>query len=138
MGVGNLPARGWRVSKSYLVTQTKRVYRRTLGETRTQKTRNLLDERIRGEESIVATGKLLDELLVLVELLQVIGRHGLNAQVFGTIEIVLVTENAIFLSIDVHNHIIVCLSRLGPTYQMLIPGRGTLGSLMVPEKRLSR
>ena len=24
------------------------------------------------------------------------------------------------------------------TYQMLIPGRGTVGNLMVPEKRLSR
>jgi len=38
-----------------------------LGETRTKKTRNLLDEGFRGKKSIVFLGKLLDELLVLVE-----------------------------------------------------------------------
>ena len=40
---------------------------RTLGETVTEQTRDLLDEGLRGEESVVLLGKLLDELLVLVE-----------------------------------------------------------------------
>ena len=67
----------------------------TLGKTRTQETRNLLDEGIGSQESIVLASKLLDELLVLVQLLQVIGRHGINAVVLGTVKIVLVTENTV-------------------------------------------
>jgi hypothetical protein len=55
----------------------------------------LLDESIGSDEGIVLAGKLLDQLLVLVELLQVIGRHGINTTVLGTIDIMLVTENAI-------------------------------------------
>lgn len=43
-----------------------------LGETRTQETRDLLDESIGGDESVVLACELLDELLVLVELLQVL------------------------------------------------------------------
>lgn len=66
----------------------------TLGETRTQETGDLLDESIGSNEGIVLASKLLDELLVLVELLQVIGRHGVDTTVLGTIEIVLVTEDA--------------------------------------------
>ena len=54
----------------------------------------MLDERVGGEEGVVLAGKLLDELLVLVELLQVVGRHGIDSVVLGTIDIVLVTENA--------------------------------------------
>lgn len=73
--------------------------RLTLGETGTQDTRNLLDEGIRGEESIVLAGQLLDELLVLVELLQVVGGHGIDTKVLGTVDIVLVTENAAPVSI---------------------------------------
>jgi len=38
-----------------------------LGETRTKKTRNLLDEGFRGKKSIVFLGKLLNKLLVLIE-----------------------------------------------------------------------
>jgi len=38
-----------------------------LGETRAKKTRNLFDKSFRGKKSIVFLGKLLDELLVLVE-----------------------------------------------------------------------
>jgi hypothetical protein len=58
----------------------------------------LLDESIGCDESVVLAGKLLDQLLVLVELLQVIRGHSINSAVFGTIDIVLVTENAITLS----------------------------------------
>ncbi len=43
-----------------------------LGETGTEETRNLLDESIGREEGIVFAGKLFDQLLVLVELLQVL------------------------------------------------------------------
>jgi hypothetical protein len=39
----------------------------TLGETGSKETRNLLDESLRGKESIVFFGKLLHKLLVLVE-----------------------------------------------------------------------
>jgi hypothetical protein len=39
----------------------------TLGKTRSKETRNLLDERLRGEEGVVLLGQLLDELLVFVK-----------------------------------------------------------------------
>jgi hypothetical protein len=58
----------------------------------------LLDEGIGSDEGIVLASKLLDELLVLVELLQVICGHGVDTTVLGTIDIMLVTENAISLS----------------------------------------
>jgi hypothetical protein len=54
----------------------------------------LLDESIGSDEGIVLASKLLDQLLALVELLQVIGRHGINTTVLGTINIMLITENA--------------------------------------------
>jgi hypothetical protein len=38
-----------------------------LGETRTEETRNLLDESFRGKESVVFLGKFLDELLVFIK-----------------------------------------------------------------------
>jgi hypothetical protein len=65
----------------------------TLGQTGTQETGNLLDEGVGSKEGIVLASKLLDELLVLVELLQVISGHGIDAVVLGTVEIVLVTKN---------------------------------------------
>lgn len=65
-----------------------------LGETWTQETWDLLDQGVGGDEGIVLAGELLDQLLVLVELLQVVGGHGVDASVLGTIDIVLVTENA--------------------------------------------
>ncbi len=67
----------------------------TLGQARTQETRNLLDQGLGGHESVVLAGKLLDQLLVLVQLLQVIGRHGIDTAVLGSVDIVLITENAI-------------------------------------------
>ena len=65
-----------------------------LGKTGAEETRDLLDESVGGDESIVLASKLLDELLVLVELLQVVGGHGVDTTVLGTVDIVLVTENA--------------------------------------------
>lgn len=66
----------------------------TLGETGTQETGDLLDESLGSNEGVVLASKLLDQLLVLVELLQVINRHGIDTAVLGTIEIMLVTEDA--------------------------------------------
>lgn len=66
----------------------------TLGQTRTQQTGNLLDQAVGSDEGIVLACELLDELLVLVQLLQVVGGHGVNTAVLGTIDIVLVTQNA--------------------------------------------
>lgn len=66
----------------------------TLGQTRTQETRNLLDQAVGSDEGIVLAGKLLDELLVLVQLLQVVSGHGVDATVLGTVDIVLVTQDA--------------------------------------------
>lgn len=65
-----------------------------LGQTRTKETGDLLDESVGGNEGIVLAGELFDEFLVLVELLEIVGRHGVNAEMFGPINVVLVTENA--------------------------------------------
>jgi hypothetical protein len=65
-----------------------------LGETGTEETRDLLDQGLGSDESVVLAGQLLDELLVLVELLQVVGGHGVNTAVLRTIDIELVTEDA--------------------------------------------
>ena len=64
-----------------------------LVETRTQKTRDLLDQSFRGKESIVLLGKLLDELLVLVELLQVINRLEFHTSTLGLVTVEGITEN---------------------------------------------
>ncbi len=46
-----------------------------LGETRSQKTRDLLDHVVRGKEEVILLGKFLHKLLVLVELLEILDRH---------------------------------------------------------------
>lgn len=58
-----------------------------LGETGTEQTGNLLDEGLRGKESVVLLSELLDELLVLVELLQVLNGHEgeLLVELLGTV-----------------------------------------------------
>lgn len=66
----------------------------TLGQTGTEETGDLLDESLGSNEGIVLAGELLDELLVLVQLLEVVGGHGVDTAVLGTVEIVLVTEDA--------------------------------------------
>lgn len=65
-----------------------------LGQTGTKKTRNLLDQAVGGDEGVVLARKLLDQLLVLVQLLQVVGRHGVDAEMLRSVDIVLVTKNA--------------------------------------------
>ncbi len=55
----------------------------------------MLDEGVGSDEGIVLACELLDQLLVLVELLQIVRRHGVNTAVLGTIDIMLVTEDAI-------------------------------------------
>lgn len=67
----------------------------SLGETGAQETGNLLDQRVRGDKGIVLAGEFLDQLLVLVQLLQVVGRHGVNTVMLGSVNVVLVTENTV-------------------------------------------
>jgi hypothetical protein len=74
----------------------------TLGETRAQETGDLLDQSIGGDKGIVLAGELLDKLLVLVELFQVIGGHGINTVMFGTVDIMLVTEDTASTSKSAH------------------------------------
>mmetsp|Transcript_23961 Transcript_23961/g.27998 ORF Transcript_23961/g.27998 Transcript_23961/m.27998 type:complete len:272 (-) Transcript_23961:24-839(-) len=64
------------------------------GKTRTQQTGDLLDEGVGREEGVVLAGELLHELLVLVELLEVIDRHGVKADLLGLSAVSLVAENA--------------------------------------------
>jgi len=66
----------------------------SLGQTRTKDSRNLLDQGSRGQKVIVLLGELLDELLVLVEFLQVIDGHLVNAHLVGSLTVLLVTNNA--------------------------------------------
>lgn len=66
-----------------------------LGKTGTEQTGNLLDQSLGSKEGIVLASKLLDELLVLVELLKILNGHGIDTVVLGTIEIVLVTKNTV-------------------------------------------
>ena len=80
------------------IIQRRKRIKQTLGKTGTQETGNLLDQGVGSDESIVLACELLDQLLVLVELLQVISGHGVNTTVLGTIDIVLITENAIHQS----------------------------------------
>jgi len=92
-GVGNLPAAE---GISIWIFKTGKSRRKlTLGQTGTEQTGNLLDQSLGSKEGIVLASKLLDELLVLVQLLQVIGGHGIDAVVLGTVKIVLVTKNTI-------------------------------------------
>lgn len=66
-----------------------------LGETWSEKTGDLTDELLGGNEGIVFAGELLDKLLVLVELLQVVDGHGFVAVVLGSVNVVLVSQDAI-------------------------------------------
>jgi len=65
-----------------------------LGKTGSQQTRNLLDENLRSQESIVFSSELLDELLVLVELLQVLDGGVLELDQLCSVDIRSICENA--------------------------------------------
>lgn len=75
----------------------------TLGETRSEESRNLLDQGIGGDERIVLAGQLLNQLLVLVKLLQIVRRHSVNTMVLGTIDIVLITQNTAARTVSLSN-----------------------------------
>jgi hypothetical protein len=66
----------------------------SLRETGTEETRDLLDQGVRGDEGVVLAGELLDQLLVLVELLEIVGGHGVDTVVLSSVDVVLVTEDA--------------------------------------------
>lgn len=112
-GVGNLPAVGG--YKKGKIGNAKP--KRTLGQTGSQQTGNLLDQRLRGEESVVFLGELLDQLLVLVQsntdddehlvvpfertrkektnaLLQIVHRHVFELNLLGPIDVSSIGENA--------------------------------------------
>jgi len=55
----------------------------SLGETGSEKTRDLLDHVVGSKEEIVSLGKLLNKLLVLVKLLQVFHAHVVNTNTIG-------------------------------------------------------
>jgi len=101
---------GWEFT-SWEMVSIVRKYREwrllTLRKTRTQETRDLLDQGVGSNEGIVLACELLDELLVLVQLLQVIGAHGVDTSVLSTIDIMLVTENANIKSACVHLHVCI-------------------------------
>lgn len=65
----------------------------SLGQTGAEETGDLLDELLGGDEGVVLAGEFLDKLLVLVKLLQVVNRHGLEAVVFSAIDVVLVSKD---------------------------------------------
>ena len=92
MGVGNFPA----VKVSVQLFSNRSVMRLTLGQTWTQKPRDLLNKSIRGDEGVVFTGELLDKLFVFVELLQVICGHCIDTTVLGSIDVMLVSQDTLF------------------------------------------
>jgi len=65
-----------------------------LVESRAEKSGDLSDDSLRGEERVVLGGELLDELLVLVQLLQIIDREEIDADLLGLITVELITEDA--------------------------------------------
>jgi len=65
-----------------------------LGETGAKQTRDLTNERLRGQECIVLLCEFLDELLVLVELLQVVNGHVLELNLLSPINISRIRKNA--------------------------------------------
>merc|ERR1719312_1301454 len=58
----------------------------------TQQSWDLLDEGVRSKESIIGSSKLLNLLLVLVQLLKVISRHGVHAKGLGFINMLLISQ----------------------------------------------
>jgi hypothetical protein len=63
-------------------------------KTWTQQTRDLLDERLGGKESVVLLCKLLHQLLVLVEFLQSFSIHEWNIVGLGLVAMLLISQDA--------------------------------------------
>jgi hypothetical protein len=59
----------------------------------------LLDKRVGRDKGIIFTRQLLDEFLVFVQLLQILGGKSVDSKVFSTIDVVLVTENTTYVNI---------------------------------------
>ena len=57
-----------------------------------QQSRDLLDQSVGGQEGVVLGGQLLHLLLVLIQLLEVVGRHGRNTAGLGLVNVLLVPE----------------------------------------------
>ena len=96
---------------------------RTLGETGAKETRDLLDERLGRQESVVLLGELFDKLLVLV-------KPGL----FVNMQVCMFTQFTHFFksSTDMYSRSICfarSISAASARMQMDIRGRGTFGSL---------
>lgn len=66
----------------------------SLVQTRTQKSGNLLDDRVRGQEGIKLGSQLFDLLLALVQLFQVFNALKGQTSSLGLITVLLVTQNA--------------------------------------------
>mmetsp|Transcript_38709 Transcript_38709/g.91706 ORF Transcript_38709/g.91706 Transcript_38709/m.91706 type:complete len:239 (+) Transcript_38709:172-888(+) len=65
-----------------------------LVEAGTQETGDHLDDRLRRQESLVLFGELLHQLLVLVELLQLLNVHGVDANCLGLFAVLDITQDA--------------------------------------------
>merc|ERR1740137_159563 len=66
----------------------------SLVQTGSQKPGDLLDQSVRSKESIKLLGKLLNLLLVLIQLLEVISGHAVHAQGVGLVTMLLISEEA--------------------------------------------
>ena len=77
-----------------LVVRGERRELTGLVQTRTQETRNLLNNRLGREELLVLLRELLDELLVLVELLERLDVHVVDANADGFFAVLGVAEHA--------------------------------------------
>jgi hypothetical protein len=65
----------------------------SLGELGSEKSGNLLDQSLGGNEGVVLLGELLDELLVLVELLEILNGHSINTNGLGSVDIESITKD---------------------------------------------
>lgn len=66
----------------------------SLVETRTKETRNLSDDRFRGQEGVITLCQFFNEFLILVKTLQILNIFAINAQFGGFINVLLVSKNA--------------------------------------------
>ena len=66
----------------------------SLVQTGSQKPGDLFDQRFGCKESIVLLGQFLDEFLLLVQFLQIVGAHERNALLLGFITMLLIAKNA--------------------------------------------
>jgi len=65
-----------------------------LVKSRTQETGNLTNNSLRGEEGVVLGSKLLNQLLVLVQLLQIVDRQKVDSDLLSLIAVELISEDA--------------------------------------------